>query len=216
VRTIHRSLPPSRASRFLRALERHRQLCLVATRTLLLLQHIHSVMAGHYLQSGQPDSRFNFHESEQMLMDPRIHLPADHLSNSAFWYRPDTSRPVVERQEGIHLSHGGIPSIEAVKHRRTRSGCFTCRSRRVKVGNAMSLRSLHYPGADNALSATRPDQYAIVSCSTFCSSWGEKLIQLSQGAGRAAETASSQSPLVLLKEVAVPKQAGFSLLHVKS
>jgi hypothetical protein len=93
--------------------------------------------------TGQPDSSFVFHESEQMLMDPRIHLPADHLSNSAFWYRPDTSRPVAERQEGIHLSHGGIPSIEAVKHRRTRSGCFTCRSRRVKVGNAMSLRSLH-------------------------------------------------------------------------
>ena len=169
-RTIHRSLPPSRTSRFLRALERRRPLCLVATRTLPLLQDIHSVMAGHYLQSGQPDSRFIFHESEQMLMDPRIHLPADHLSNSAFWYRPDTSRPVVERQEGIHLSHGGIPSIEAVKHRRTRSGCFTCRSRRVKVGNAMSLRSLHCPGADNALSATRPDQYAIVSCTPFCSS----------------------------------------------
>ena len=144
--------------------------CLVATRTLLLLQDIYSVMAGHYPQSGQPDSRFIFHESEQMLMDPRIHLPADHLSNSAFWYRPDTSRPVVERQEGIHLSHGSIPSIEAVKHRRTRSGCFTCRSRRVKVGNAMSLRSLHCPGADNALSATRPDQYAIVSCTPFCSS----------------------------------------------
>ena len=148
-----------------------------------MLQNIHSVMAGHYLQSGQPmagqpDSRFVFHESEQMLMDPRIHLPADHLSNSAFWYRPDTSRPVAERQETIHLSHGGIPSIEAVKHRRTRSGCFTCRSRRVKVGNAMSLRSLHCSGADNALSATRPDQYAIVSCTPFYSSREEKLIPL--------------------------------------
>jgi hypothetical protein len=124
--------------------------CLVATRALVLLQDIHSVMAGHYLQSGQPmagqpDARFVFHESEQMLMDPRIHLPADHLSNSAFWYRPDTSRPVAERQEGIHLSHGGIPSIEAVKHRRTRSGCFTCRSRRVKVGDVMSPSFLALP-----------------------------------------------------------------------
>ena len=65
-------------------------------------------------------------------------------------------------------------------------------------------------------SAMRPDLYAIVSCTPFYSSRGEKLIQLSQGAGRATETASSQSPLVLLKEAAVPKQAGFSLLHVKS
>jgi hypothetical protein len=96
------------------------------------------MMARHYPQqgpplAGHPVSPFMFHDSEQMLMDSRIHLPPDHLSNCAFWYRPDTSLPVAERQEVVHLAHAGIPGVEAVKHRRTRSGCFTCRSRRVKV-----------------------------------------------------------------------------------
>jgi hypothetical protein len=37
---------------------------------------------------------------------------------------------------------GEAPGSKTVKHRRTRSGCFTCRSRRVKVGNACaSIRS---------------------------------------------------------------------------
>ena len=114
----------------------------------LLLHDRQCVMAGHYQPQGQPmaghpDSRFMFHDSEQMLMDSRMHLPPDHFANSAFWYRPDTSLPVVERQEAVHLSHGGMPGIEAVKHRRTRSGCFTCRSRRVKVGNTVNCRPSH-------------------------------------------------------------------------
>jgi hypothetical protein len=106
-------------------------------------------MAGYYQRQGQPlaghpDSRFMFHDSEQMLMDSRLPLPPDHLSNSAFWYRPDTSLPVAERQEIVHLSHGGMAGAEAAKHRRTRSGCFTCRSRRVKVGNVVNRRHFSF------------------------------------------------------------------------
>jgi hypothetical protein len=134
-------------------------------------------MAGPYQQqglplAGHPDPRFVFHDSEHMLMDSRLHLPPDHLSNSAFWYRPDTSLPVTERQEIVHLSHG-LPGVEAVKHRRTRSGCFTCRSRRVKVGNAINPRSFPFSGADYALSVTRPDQFARVSYPSFRKSFKE-------------------------------------------
>jgi hypothetical protein len=130
-----------------------------------------SVMAGRYQQHGPPlaghsDPRFMFHDSEHMVMDSRMHLPPDHLSNTAFWYRPDTSLPVAERQEIVHLSHG-LPGAEAVKHRRTRSGCFTCRSRRVKVGNTINHRSLHLSGANYALSVMRPDRCARVSYPSF-------------------------------------------------
>jgi len=101
------------------------------------------MMARHYpqqgpLPAGRPGSRFMFRESEQMLMDSRIQLPPDHPSNNASWYTPDTSLPVAERQELVQLSYGSILGVEAVKHRRTRSGCFTCRSRRVKVCNPIN------------------------------------------------------------------------------
>lgn len=36
-------------------------------------------------------------------------------------------------------SQGG--NLDQVKHRRTRSGCYTCRSRRVKVGKVQALHS---------------------------------------------------------------------------
>lgn len=38
----------------------------------------------------------------------------------------------------ITASGGGqpLPSVISVKHRRTRSGCLTCRARRVKVSEA--------------------------------------------------------------------------------
>lgn len=46
------------------------------------------------------------------------------------------------KPESQKKSMGGAPGSETVKYRRTRSGCFTCRSRRVKVGNACaSIRS---------------------------------------------------------------------------
>lgn len=34
------------------------------------------------------------------------------------------------------------PGLDHIKHRRTRSGCYTCRSRRVKVGSMRRLASL--------------------------------------------------------------------------
>lgn len=101
-------------------------------------------MAGQYPSRGNseypvnahPDPRYQIHGSPQLVTDLRIPIPSDHHGAVAFWYRPDTSLPIVEREEAIHLSQGTLQGIESVKHRRTRSGCFTCRARRVKVGDA--------------------------------------------------------------------------------
>jgi hypothetical protein len=41
-------------------------------------------------------------------------------------------------QKGRRKSNAGLgPDFNAVKHRRTRSGCFMCRSRRVKVSHTL-------------------------------------------------------------------------------
>ena len=53
------------------------------------------------------------------------------------------------------------PGLDHVKHRRTRSGCYTCRSRRVKVETASSL--LPTPMADPPNSATSHAPYVRVS-----------------------------------------------------
>ena len=82
--------------------------------------------------AGMPDPRdprFAYQGGGPLLGDSGLPMPQNHMGGVAFWYRPDTSMPLIDR----HNSMGGaITGIEAVKHRRTRSGCFTCRSRRVK------------------------------------------------------------------------------------
>ncbi|ETN47009.1 uncharacterized protein HMPREF1541_01199 [Cyphellophora europaea CBS 101466] len=67
---------------------------------------------------------------------PRLGGPNSHFDGVAFWYRPETQEPIYERDPSLYNQAIGLPqnTMEAtgVKHRRTRSGCFTCRSRRVK------------------------------------------------------------------------------------
>lgn len=72
-----------------------------------------------------------------------IFAPATYPESVAFWHDP----PV--QQHGMS-AFGGLPmstpqpaqsAVDQKKHKRTRSGCFTCRSRRVKV----SLFSLYGP-----------------------------------------------------------------------
>lgn len=64
-----------------------------------------------------------------------IFAPATYPESVAFWHDP----PV--QQHGMS-AFGGLPmstpqpaqsAVDQKKHKRTRSGCFTCRSRRVKV-----------------------------------------------------------------------------------
>lgn len=82
----------------------------------------------------------DLHDLDYSVYDPRYVQAPDgplgaspHLDSGGFWYRSDLS----EAQYGNGTSdYGrGIPMSvsEHIKHRRTRSGCFTCRSRRVKV-----------------------------------------------------------------------------------
>jgi hypothetical protein len=81
------------------------------------------------------------HDLEYSVYDPHyVHTPggpltaSPHLDSGGFWYRADQLEPQYpgnvsgEYGRGMHMSIS-----EHIKHRRTRSGCFTCRSRRVKV-----------------------------------------------------------------------------------
>ncbi|KAI1619095.1 hypothetical protein EDD36DRAFT_50113 [Exophiala viscosa] len=69
---------------------------------------------------------------------PRLAGPATHFDGVAFWYNPNNTDQLYDRDQNIYTGRGGaqqVSSMESsasVKHRRTRSGCFTCRSRRVK------------------------------------------------------------------------------------
>ncbi|EHY52967.1 hypothetical protein ABEF92_005585 [Exophiala dermatitidis] len=63
--------------------------------------------------------------------------PPTHFDGSAFWYNPNNAEQTYDRDAGVFGGRGvPFPSTamesSSVKHRRTRSGCFTCRSRRVK------------------------------------------------------------------------------------
>jgi hypothetical protein len=73
----------------------------------------------------------------------RLSGPSSHFDGVAFWYRPDTQEPLYDHDPSLYDQTSGIPqgAMEAagVKHRRTRSGCFTCRSRRVKVSFSQQI-----------------------------------------------------------------------------
>ena len=80
------------------------------------------------------------HDLEYPVYDPRyIHTPggpltvSPHLDSGGFWYRSDLSDVQYGSGTGEYGRGMSISVSEHIKHRRTRSGCFTCRSRRVKV-----------------------------------------------------------------------------------
>lgn len=69
---------------------------------------------------------------------PRLSGPPTHFDGVAFWYNPNNTEQLYDGEGSLFSGRGmalPAPGMEAsnVKHRRTRSGCFTCRSRRVKV-----------------------------------------------------------------------------------
>lgn len=94
-------------------------------------------MAGQYYTFGpymgeDPNTRPPYYDSNQLINDSRVLGPQGYADAVAFWYRPDPSLSMFERQHGAQNRPGGAVATEHVKHRRTRSGCYTCRSRRVK------------------------------------------------------------------------------------
>jgi hypothetical protein len=98
-------------------------------------------MSGHYnppTNMGMPDmmeQQFPMYDNSYNTY-PRLAGPPSHFDGVAFWFRRDNSEPVYDPDTSdIYGQQVHLPTMEAanVKHRRTRSGCFTCRSRRVKV-----------------------------------------------------------------------------------
>lgn len=73
---------------------------------------------------------------------PRLSGPPTHFDGVAFWYNPTNNDQLYDRDPN-HFNARGVAlpptamEAAAIKHRRTRSGCFTCRSRRVKVGGLL-------------------------------------------------------------------------------
>ena len=146
-----------------------------------MLLHLQPVtMSGPYDYSMSIPPLDHFDPSYSMY-DPRYggyqrpSGPTTPHDGFAFWYRPP------DTQESIY---GGDPSVFSrgislqsvtmhqdtsakldslnIKHRRTRSGCFTCRARRVKVRHPiLSIAIL------TKLSAMRRDRFVTVS--SFCS-----------------------------------------------
>lgn len=51
---------------------------------------------------------------------------------------PDPAMFQTPKSQSSRSRKKSIPGMDHVKHRRTRSGCYTCRSRRVKVSNPAS------------------------------------------------------------------------------
>lgn len=74
---------------------------------------------------------------------------------------PDLPTGGAKVPKGRRKSSSGIAGVDTVKHRRTRSGCFTCRSRRVKVRELLVLNMAAQ--SNTTYSATRPDLYVNVS-----------------------------------------------------
>ena len=98
-------------------------------------------MSDRYSFTGAPvtqpsDPRYTVYDARYMMRGSSILGPQNHMDGVAFWYRPEDSEFVADGTEEMHARQDGQLGTEHVKHRRTRSGCFTCRSRRVKCDEA--------------------------------------------------------------------------------
>ncbi|RMD40568.1 hypothetical protein DV735_g4551, partial [Chaetothyriales sp. CBS 134920] len=97
----------------------------------------------------------------------RLAGPPSHYDAVAFWYRPDHPESLYEPSAGIYNPAMAIspPQMDTagVKHRRTRSGCYTCRSRRVKCDETRPIcerckkggRECEFPQTTSSTSSKR-------------------------------------------------------------
>lgn len=69
------------------------------------------------------------------LYAPALLIDAPNLSsaNVARWFDHDADNQIPAPKSTTRVRRRMPPGSDHVKHRRTRSGCYTCRSRRVKV-----------------------------------------------------------------------------------
>ncbi|EXJ69010.1 uncharacterized protein A1O5_07945 [Cladophialophora psammophila CBS 110553] len=83
------------------------------------------------------DATYPIYDGNFNTAYPRLSGPPTHFDGVAFWYNPTNTEQLYDRQASLLSGRRGAGppnsmDSSAVKHRRTRSGCFTCRSRRVK------------------------------------------------------------------------------------
>ncbi|KGQ00746.1 hypothetical protein PAAG_12589 [Paracoccidioides lutzii Pb01] len=73
----------------------------------------------------------SMHKGAQFVVHPSILRPSQYPDSITFWHNPHQQR--ISHPQGNHsrLQMASIQNDQR-KHKRTRSGCFTCRSRRVK------------------------------------------------------------------------------------
>lgn len=126
---------------------------------LLILYHAVVAIMSKYYPNG-PSQYPENHEQPVPFIGGRLDTFAS--SNSNQWYgtepQPSDSQPKDGGRTRLRLP----ASQDHVKHRRTRSGCYTCRERRVKVPSLDPMRRKTRLTA-RCLSATKPDRYANVS-----------------------------------------------------
>lgn len=127
------------------------------------------------------------------------------------WFDPDGNSSMLGSKGAVRVRRRPPPGSDHVKHRRTRSGCYTCRTRRVKVRWFLGqylLSRIHLTLA----SAMRQVRSANVSLQVFQikSTWGSNI---SQVARKATENVSTQNPRLQKPPAAAPRVVEIERLY---
>ena len=77
------------------------------------------------------DHQAHMYQQNNLLAETQK-LPSTNLNR---WFDLDSDTSVPNLKGTVRVRRRPPPGSDQVKHRRTRSGCYTCRSRRVKVGD---------------------------------------------------------------------------------
>lgn len=86
---------------------------------------------------GPQDTHPYMHNPQMQLENGEMPMvgPFDSLGYVTGFPDPIMFQP--PKSQNSRSRRKSAPGIDHVKHRRTRSGCYTCRSRRVKVGTSL-------------------------------------------------------------------------------
>lgn len=107
---------------------------------------------------GYPQSQSQMQLQQNPTQFPAYSIlgPSQYPESVAFWHTPSPVPPFISTQ---NQQKSLQPGTEHKKHRRTRSGCFTCRSRRIKCDEA-------HPVCDRCKKGNRDCVYPSASGST--------------------------------------------------
>lgn len=80
-----------------------------------------------------PPMQQTYYDPSRLINMAKSAGPQDYSDALPFWKRSEPIRPIYNMSDTPNAPPPVVPVTEPVKHRRTRSGCLTCRARRVKV-----------------------------------------------------------------------------------